>query len=199
MAYLSLSIDAIKPLNRWDYARIQPGPVGSVGDVNCQPRLKHSAPDLPLRYDPNFSHQNEVFLGSNVSDGQYTGYDGGGGPANTVDSNWVNKKFKTNHGWIYQDMRAPDTLHEPENTGIPQYSWHNKLATAYDAFRTGNAFMPVTGAYAQSPGEVTRGGDIPRIVGVEQREKGTDLTSENIFRTSQARDESGGRQGRRLR
>ena len=96
-------------------------------------------------------------------------------------------------------MRAPDTLHEPENTGIPQYSWHNKLATAYDAFRTGNAFMPVTGAYAQSPGEVTRGGDIPRIVGVEQREKGTDLTSENIFRTSQARDESGGRQGRRLR
>lgn len=182
MAALSLSITAMRPLNRWDHSSIRPGPVGSVGDVLLQPRLKHSAPDLPLRFDPNFSHQNEVFLGSNVSDGQHRGYDGGGGPARTDDSNWENKKFKTSHGWIYQDMRAPDTLHEPENTGTPQYSWHNKLATAYDAFRTGNAFLPVPGAYALHPGEVGRGGQVPRIVGVEQRESGADLTPNNVFR-----------------
>ena len=182
MAALSLSIDAIKPLNRWDYCRIQPGPVGSVGDVLCQPRLKQSAPDLPMRFDPNFSHQNEVFLGSNVQDGQFTSYDSGGGMARTVDSNWVNRKFKTSHGWIYQDLRGPDTLHEPFTGETPDYSWQNKIATAYEAFRSGNSFLPVTGAYAQSPGEVTRGGDVPRIVAVEQRESGIDLTAENVFR-----------------
>jgi len=42
--------------------------------------------------------------------------------------------------------------------------------------------LPVTGAYAQSPGEVTRGGEVPRIVAVEQREAGIDLTTENVFR-----------------
>lgn len=28
---LSLTIDAIRPLNRWDYSTIRPGPVGGVG------------------------------------------------------------------------------------------------------------------------------------------------------------------------
>ncbi len=32
MAALSLSIDAIKPMNRWDYCSIRPGVQGSVGD-----------------------------------------------------------------------------------------------------------------------------------------------------------------------
>jgi hypothetical protein len=70
MAALSLSIDAQRPLNRWDYDRIQPGPVGSVGDVLCTPRFKHSYPDAPLRFDNMFRGKNGVFLGSNVSDGQ---------------------------------------------------------------------------------------------------------------------------------
>lgn len=31
MAALSLSSDAIRPMNRWNHDRIQPGAVGSVG------------------------------------------------------------------------------------------------------------------------------------------------------------------------
>ena len=44
MSALSLSIDAIKPLNRWDYDSIRPGKVGSVGDVLITERLKASRP-----------------------------------------------------------------------------------------------------------------------------------------------------------
>jgi hypothetical protein len=78
MAALSLSSDAIRPMNRWNYDRIQPGAVGSVGDVNMQVRLKHSYPNLPLRFDKQFSGKNEVYLGSNVTDGNHINYDSGG-------------------------------------------------------------------------------------------------------------------------
>lgn len=88
MAALSLSIDVIKPLNRWDHSRIQPGSVGSVGDVNLTPRFKHSMPDLPLRFDPYFRGKNSTFLGSNVQNGTQRSYDSGGLPAMTIDSNW---------------------------------------------------------------------------------------------------------------
>ena len=77
MAALSLSIDAIRPLNRWDHSSIRPGVVGSVGDVVVTPRYKHSAPDLPLRFDPYFSGKRSVFLGSNVQNGTVASYDSG--------------------------------------------------------------------------------------------------------------------------
>lgn len=100
MAALSLSIDAIRPLNRWDYSSIRPGPVGSVGDVLVTPRFKHSAPNLPLRFDPYFRGKNSVFLGSNVTDGSHANYDSGGGPSRTIDSNWGGRRnFKVSHGW----------------------------------------------------------------------------------------------------
>lgn len=88
MAALSLSIDAIRPLNRWDNCRIQPGAVGPVGDVNLSPRYRQTGTNAALRYDPYFSGKNSIFLGSNVSDGQKKSYDSGGGPAKTIDSNW---------------------------------------------------------------------------------------------------------------
>jgi len=180
MAALSLSIDALRPMNRWNHDRIQPGNVGSVGDVNLQPRLKHSAPDLPLRYQPDFAHKNEVFLGSNVQNGSSASYVSGGGPASVVDSNWGGRRdFKISHGWIYQDMRAPDTLHEPLLGETPHYSWNNKIATTYEAFRTGNQFLPVPGAYMLHPGEVPRGGQVPRIVDNEAQEDDIALTNVN--------------------
>lgn len=167
MAALSLSIDAIRPLNRWDDSSIRPGAVGSIGDVNCQPRLKHSAPELPLRFEPEFAHGNEVKLGSNVSDGQHLGYDSKGGPARLIDSNWGGRRhFKTRHGYIMQDLRQPDTRYEPYVGATPQYSWRNKLATTYDARRTGEMFLPLPGGYAPNPGETPRGGLMPRITDV---------------------------------
>lgn len=171
MSALSLSIDAIRPLNRWDHDSIRPGAVGSVGGVNMQPRFKHSAPDLPIRWDPYFSGKREVPLGSNVSDGQTTGYSSGGGPARTIDSNWGGRRnFRTSHGWYYQDMRTPDKLVTSFLAATPDYSWHNKLAKNYEAKRTGNKFLPLPGGYQPSPGEVPRGGSEPRITDIVPQE-----------------------------
>lgn len=162
MAALSLSIDQIRPLNRWDYSRISPGVVGSVGDVNVTPRLKHSYPNLPIRWDPYFHGKNSVFLGSNVSDGTKVGYVSSGGPARTIDSNWGGRRnFKVRNGWIIQDMRAPDKLHEPQLGSTPSYSYNNKIATNYEAKRTGDKFLPLPGPYIPSRGEITRGGAYP--------------------------------------
>jgi hypothetical protein len=162
MAALSLSIDEIRPLNRWNYSRIQPGSVGSIGDVNLTPRFKHSFPNLPLRFDPYFSGKNAPFLGSNVTDGTHCNYDSGGGPARTIDSNWGGRRnFKVRHGWVYQDMRQPDARTEPLLGSMPGYSWQNKLAVNYQSKRTGDKFLPLPGPYVPSPGETIRGGAYP--------------------------------------
>lgn len=161
----SLSIDGYRPLNRIQV--ISPGAVGSVGDVVVTPRLKQSAPELSERYDAAFAGQNSVFLGSNVQDGQHVGYDSGGGPARLIDSNWSgNRSFKTRRGWYMQDIRAPDKLVEPFVSQLGDYSWRNKVATTYEALRTGENFLPLPGPYRLGPGEVPRGGMVPRVTDV---------------------------------
>lgn len=162
MAYQTLSIDEYRPLNRWAHSFIQPGSVGSVGGTNLQVRLKQSAPDLPLRYDPLFSHKNMIANGSNVQDGSIPSYMSNGGPARVINSNWGGRRhFKVRHGWIMQDLRAPDKFHEPEVDNIPRFDWNNRIATTYQAHRTGNMFLPLPGPYMPAPGEMTRGGREP--------------------------------------
>jgi hypothetical protein len=168
MAALSLSIDAIRPLNRWDYSSIRPGAVGSVGDVNMTPRLKHSHPEMPLRFEKAFSGKNEVFLGSNVSDGTHKGYDSGGGPARTVDSNWGGRRrFTTRLGYVFQDIRTPDDLVVPVLGTTPNYSWRNQVATNFEAKRTGDLFLPLPKGYDLEPGQIPRGGTSPRITDID--------------------------------
>lgn len=167
MAALSLSIDAIRPLNRWDHSSIRPGVVGSVGDVNMTPRLKHSHPDMPLRFERSFSGKNEAFLGSNVQNGTQKSYDSGGGPARTVDSNWGGRRrFQTRHGYVFQDVRKPDDLVVPVLGETPDYSWRNQVATSYEAKRTGELFLPLPGGYDLAQGQVPRGGAIPRVTDI---------------------------------
>lgn len=67
----------------------------------------------------------------------------------------------TNFFRHYQDLRAPDKLTQPLMGSTPDYSWHNKLATNYEAKRTGDKFLPLPGGYQPSPGELTRGGMYP--------------------------------------
>jgi len=161
----SLSIDAIRPLNR--PMLIRPGPVASIGDCLVTPRFKQSAPDLAERYDAAFAGQNSIFLGSNVQDGQHVGYDNGGGGARVVDSNWdSNRSFKTRRGWYMQDVRAPDNFVEPFVSSLGDYSWRNKVATTYESLRTGENFLPLPGPYRLGPGEVPRGGMVPRVTDV---------------------------------
>ena len=165
MAHVSLSIDAIRPLNRWDHSYIQPGWQGSVGDVHCQPRLKHSAPELPIRWEQIFAHENEVFLGSNVQDGQHA--NSSGAMARINDSNWQSgRSFKTRRGWVIEDIRAPDNLVEPYVSSLGDYTWRDKIATVYEARRTGDQFLPVPGQYILHPGEIARGGQTVRVTDV---------------------------------
>jgi len=155
-----------RSLNRWDHSSIQPGAVGSVGDVNTQVRLAQSASDMPLRYDPTFSGSNEPWAGSNVTDGMQLGYDGGGGAARVNDSNWgMRRDFYHQYGYLYQDLRPSDRSDEPILEQLPQYGWKNQVATIYKAYTTGDKFLPLPGGYALG-GSTSRGGTYPRIVDV---------------------------------
>ena len=168
MAALSLSIDTIRPLNRWNYDRIQPGSVGSVGDVNLTPRFKHSYSDAPLRFDPYFAGKNAPFLGSNVQNGTQPSYDSSGGPAYTVDSNWGGRRnFKTRHGYIYQDLREPDKSTEAILGSTPAFSYKHKVASVFEAKRTGEKFLPLPQGYKPMNNQIPRGGAFPHIRDME--------------------------------
>jgi len=167
MAALSLSIDAIRPMNRWDKSRIQPGKVGSVGATMLTPRFRQSTPGMRLRFDPSFSGRNEVDLGSNIQDGGQVGYSSGGAQARTVDSNWGGRRhFKVRNGWIMQDLRQTDKLVTPYLSSTGDYDWQNKVATNIEARRTGTQFLPLPGGYEQAPGQINRGGSGPRVTDV---------------------------------
>lgn len=158
-------IDALRPYNRWDHASIRPGPVGSVGDVLLTPRLKSSLPGN-FNWDAEYYGKKEALIGSSVSDGFYRGFNSGGGPAKTLDSNWGGRRrFKTSHGWYYQDIRAPDKRVEPEMGALPQYQWRNRIATINRAKTTGNLFTPLP-TVGPPAGGLTRGGAYPVVTDV---------------------------------
>lgn len=92
-----------KPLNRWANDRIQPGSVGSVGDVLGQVRVKQSSPDMPFAWDPIFSGADEPFRGSNVQNGTIGSWTSDGMAAKTLDGLWDGRRdFKTSYGWVHQ-------------------------------------------------------------------------------------------------
>jgi hypothetical protein len=166
MAALSLSISAIRPLNRWDYSSICPGPQGSVGDALPQERYKSSMPG-DFRWNPNMHGRNESKYGSNVRDGFMRSYTSGGGPSRTLDSNWQSgRSFRTNHGWYMQDLRAPDKRIEPVMGSLPQYDWRNKIATVNRAMTTGDMFPIPRGGVLQAPTGPPRGGMFPRTTDI---------------------------------
>jgi hypothetical protein len=153
----------VKPLNRWDKDSIRPGPVGSVGDVNLQVKLKHSAPDLPQRYDKTFSGKNEVWSGSNISDGQWTGFTSGGRGAITVSRPMQNRAgFKTPVGWMIENILPVDRTRMAKMVPLGQYSWESDKARIYKAKTTGEQFLPLPMGYTKA--ELPRGSHFPRIV-----------------------------------
>lgn len=120
-------------------------------------------PDLPIR---NITLPDTV--GANVEDGDHKSFTSGGLGARVLDSNWQSgRAFKTSHGWVIEDLRAEDRLHEPFMGSGPQYSWRNTIATTYAARRTGDLFLPLPGGYNPSPGEIERGQVVPEITNIE--------------------------------
>lgn len=163
MSALSLSITAMRPMNRWDFDSIRPGVVGSVGDTLASSRLKSSLPG-DVRMESFHSGEKEKDYGSNVNDGLKLSYTSGGGPARTYDSNWNSGRgFKVARGWYMQDIRAPDKLHEPEVGEMPQYMWRNRIASVKRQLKTGNLFR---GAGIDAPTGPPRGGLVPRVTDV---------------------------------
>jgi hypothetical protein len=145
---------------------MHPGIVGSVGDALVSVRLKQSAPDMKMRYDKAFSGKNEMKSGSNVQDGDTKSYSSKGESARVYDSNWQNKKFKTSHGWIYQDLRAPDKTLTEVMGSTGRYDWYNRVANTYQAKITGDMFLPLPNGY--QPSGIPRGGQVPRIVATDE-------------------------------
>lgn len=145
---------------------ISPGVVGSVGDVLGSVRLRQSTPSMPMRYETAFSGPNESKLGSNVQDGDSKSYTSKGGFARVVDSRLERTSFKTNHGWVYQDVRSVDKLLEPVMGSTGRADWVNRVANIYQAKITGNNFLPLPDPYG--PTSMTRGSQIPRIIAVDR-------------------------------
>lgn len=142
--------------NHWT---ISPGPVGSVGDVNMQVRLKHNTPDAPLRFDKTFSGKNLRYLGSNVQDGSY----GSGGSARTITRKFgIRNAQKTEVGWRKQDIIPVDRTTQPKFAPLGPYTWNNQRAQVFRAKISGQAFLPTPGGYKQTA--QGRGNVIPRTV-----------------------------------
>lgn len=185
------SLDHVTPLNRWANDYISPGAQGSVGDTLMGVRLRQSAPDMPTRWDKKFSGHNEIFLGSNVSDGQSTSYVSGGGPARVYDSNWQSgRSFRTNYGWQVEDITIPDKNVEPFMSSLGDYTWRNKVATVYEALRTGDNFLPLPGPFRPADNVVPRAPSVrvTDIIG------GDPIFEDSIFRaTSSTRGPQSGR------
>ncbi len=151
------------PLNVWNKYRISPGLVGSVGEANLQVRLKQSAPDLNPRYAPWCSEDAEQYLGSNVQDGRGESFSSGGYNAK-VRSRALGYRqgFRTQQGWIHEDLRALPRKMEPIQQDMPQFSWKSQVASVQRAKTTGQQFLPLPGGY-ELYGQ-PRGSQIPRIV-----------------------------------
>lgn len=151
------------PLNRWDKDSIRPGPVGSVGDVNLQVKLKKSTPSMPNRYEKAFSGKNEVWSGSNVSDGQYKGFTSGGRGALTIDQPLpARETFKTNVGWVIENVVPVDRSRVVQTVPLGQYDWESQKARIYKAKAVGEQFLPLPMGYTKPL--LTRGSQFPLIV-----------------------------------
>lgn len=162
--YVFHSMDPVivkHPLHNFQSYRA--GSTGTVGIPLTSVRLKQSTPDMKMRWDKTFNGKTAPYHGSNVQNGYQYSFTSGGGPARMDYKGFYGRKsFKTAHGWEYQDLRKPDTKHEVIMGSTGRYSYNNKVATLYEAKRTGKMFLPLPGPYG--PTGLTRGNQVPRVV-----------------------------------
>jgi len=150
--------------NPFNHEWIRPGQVGSVGDVLGQVRVRQSEPNMPFKYDKIFSGADEPFRGANIQDGYIGSWTSQGMAAKVLDSNWeANRSFKTAVGWVHQDISAPDKMVTPVYQAQPSYSWVNRQAEVKKALVSGQNFLPLPGGYQPGPGDIPRGGQVPRV------------------------------------
>jgi hypothetical protein len=145
----------------WHNNHISPGVVSSVGDTNLSVKLKHSAPDLPLRWAPYSVGKRESRLGSYIQDGAL-----GGKNARVFETGWLGKRgFKDPYGFVYQDIRAVDRLNEPVMGELPRYPWTNQVVGIMNQLGTGSKFSKLP-KYNLTRG-IVRGGLTPQVIATE--------------------------------
>lgn len=147
------------------YEIFSPGVVGPVGDVLVNTRLKHSAPDLPIRWENTLNQMQR--LGANVQNGYPKNYQGNGFLTDILPLGQLmnHNTFKTKYGWTYQDVRAPDKTYQPEMSQTFG-SFDNLRASIINRTRTGIQFNKLPHGYGPAPGDVPRGGAVPRITDI---------------------------------
>ena len=150
------------PLNRWDKARIAPGPVGSIGDALTSVRIKQSTPDMPIAYDKFFSAKNDSNRGSNVQDGSWASFADGGYGAEVYARK---RQKKTNVGTFMQQMSSNDRSFESIVAPQPQVGTRTQAEAIL--LRQGDKFQITPGGYGPEPGQLLRGSQVPRVVYTE--------------------------------
>lgn len=148
-----------QPLNRWNEKAIQPGPQGSMGDALTQIRIQQSLPSMPVKFNNTFSGANSAKRGSNVQDGQTRSYSDGGRGAEVV----VRKRQKfTNVGWREQNLSGNDRTFQSVMAPQPRVGFRTQVDSILH--RQGDAFQVMPGGYGPEPGQLLRGGQVPRVV-----------------------------------
>lgn len=151
------------PLNIWDKYSIRPGPTGSVGDTLTQVRLKQSAPELRPRYLQWSSNEMMKFHGTNIQDGRHKSFMSLGANAKVYQKRLPFKPgYKTQQGWVHQDIVPVHRQRETLMAGFPQFGWKSQVASVLRAKVSGEGFLPVPEGYKST--EMTRGGQYPKVI-----------------------------------
>lgn len=146
------------------------GMVGSLGDTINRVRGRSSAPDMPIVWNPITAGDKVNRYSTKLQDGdEYTAlnsanvYDGGHGRLNS--SRWDRgvHNFKVENGRSFRDIIPPDRRTEPLMNGLPKYTYRLQLSRLANAKVYGQKFLPAPGRYDLPPGDITRGGNYPRI------------------------------------
>lgn len=164
-----LSISKRRKLDNWNNDSIRPGIVGSVGDANLNVTFKSTFPG-DYREAPYTAGNKEIPYGTNVRDGDVDSPLTGGQNARVKDGYFggMRDSMTVQNGWVFQNLKPEDMVHEPIMGPLPQYSWRNQVATINSNLRTGEQFKDLPGGYMPvwgGMGKVPRGGNVPGIVG----------------------------------
>ena len=136
--------------------------VGPIGDVHQIVKLKHSCPEMPLRFSSTFA---TARVGQNVQDGDSPSFNTGAYGAKTIVSAFDRpSNVTTSGGFTYENIIPEDREVIADTIALPSYSWENSIAQVYKAKVTCNAFLPLPGGF-KPVGGVPRGGAVPQIQG----------------------------------
>jgi len=162
MKYIQMSGVILKPRFRNKPIVYKAEAVGPIGDVLQIVKLKHSCPEMPLRFSQTFA---TARVGQNVQDGDSPSYNTGAYGAKTIVSAFDRpSNVTTSGGFTFQNIIPEDREIIADTIPLPSYDWENTIAQVYKARVTGNAFLPLPGGF-KPEGGVPRGGAVPQLQG----------------------------------